>query len=93
MSNDFTRGYGPEIFTITRALPGTYTVRVNYYGNTQQKFAGATTVQIEFETAFNRAGSKRQAVTRRLTDKREVIEVGKFVFKPEMAGVALGKGR
>jgi hypothetical protein len=27
-------------------------------------------------------------VTRRLTDKREVIEVGKFVFKPEMGGVA-----
>ena len=84
MSNDFTRGYGPEVFTITRALPGTYMVRVNYYGNTQQKFAGATTVQIEFQTAFDQKGSKRQAVTRRLTDKREVIDVGKFVFKPEI---------
>jgi len=83
MSNDFTRGYGPEIFTIRRALPGTYTVKVNYYGNTQQKLAGATTVQVEFQTAFDQAGSKRQSVTRRLTDKREVIEVGKFVFKPQ----------
>ena len=84
MSNDFTRGYGPEVFTIRRALPGTYTVRVNYYGNTQQKLAGATTVQVEFQTSFDQKKSKREAVTRRLQEKREVIEIGKFVFKPEM---------
>ena len=86
ISNDFTQGYGPEVFTITRALPGTYTVRVNYYGNRQQKYSGSTTLQIEFQTAFDQKGSKRQAVTRRLTDTREVIEVGKFTFKPEMVG-------
>ncbi len=84
MSNDFTRGYGPEVFTIRRALPGTYTVRVNYYGNTQQKLAGATTVQIEFQTSFDQKGSKRESVTRRLQEKQEVIEIGKFVFKPDM---------
>ena len=84
MSHDFTRGYGPEVFTIRRALPGTYTVKTNYYGNTQQKLAGATTVQVEFQTAFSQPGAQRQAVTRRLQDQRDVIEVGKFVFKPEM---------
>jgi len=83
MSHDFTRGYGPEVFTIRRALPGTYTVRVNYYGNTQQKLAGATTVQVEFQTSFDQKGSKRESVTRRLQEKREVIEIGKFVFRPE----------
>ncbi|MEZ0274611.1 MAG: DUF2135 domain-containing protein, partial [Roseimicrobium sp.] len=82
ISHDFTRGYGPEIFTIRRALPGTYTVKVNYYGNTQQKLAGATTVQVEFQTSFDQPGTKHQAITRRLKDKQEVIEVGKFVFKP-----------
>lgn len=84
MSNDFTGGYGPEIFTIGRALPGTYTVKVNYYGNRQQKLAGATTVQVEFQTSFDRPGTKYQSVTRRLKDNKEVIEVGKFVFKPEL---------
>ncbi|QIF00188.1 VIT domain-containing protein [Roseimicrobium sp. ORNL1] len=84
MSNDFTGGYGPEVFTIRRALPGTYTVKVNYYGNRQQKLAGATTVQVEFQTSFDRAGTKYQSVTRRLKDNKEVIEVGKFVFKPEL---------
>ncbi|WP_081891800.1 VIT domain-containing protein [Verrucomicrobium sp. BvORR106] len=79
MSADCTRGYGPEVFTVRRPLPGTYTVKVNYYGNTQQKLAGATTVQVEFQTAFDQAGKvRRDAVTRRLEDKKEVIEIGKF---------------
>jgi hypothetical protein len=84
MSPDFTGGYGPEVFTIRRALPGTYTVKTNFYGNRQQKLAGATTVQVEFQTAFSLPGAQRQAVTRRLQDQRDVIDVGKFVFKPEM---------
>jgi hypothetical protein len=82
ISNDFTGGYGPEVFTISRALPGTYTVRVNYYGNRQQKFSGATTVQVEFQTAYGTPAGKQQAITRRLADQKEVIEVGKFVFQP-----------
>jgi tetratricopeptide (TPR) repeat protein len=82
VSNDFTQGYGPEVFTIRRPLPGTYTVRINYYGNRQQKFAGATTVQVEFQTAFGKADAKREAITRRLTDQREIIEVGRFTWKP-----------
>jgi hypothetical protein len=82
MSNDFTQGYGPEVFTIKQALPGTYTVQANYYGNRQQKFAGATTVQLEFQTAFGQPNAQRQAITRRLKDNKEVIDVGKFTFKP-----------
>lgn len=82
ISNDFTGGYGPEVFTISRALPGTYTVRVNYYGNRQQKFSGATTVQVEFQTAYGTPAGKQQAITRRLADQKEVIEVGKFLFRP-----------
>ncbi len=82
MSNDFTQGYGPEVFTIKRALPGTYTVEANYYGNRQQKFAGATTVQLEFQTAFGQPNAQRQAITRRLKDNKQVIDVGKFTFKP-----------
>ncbi len=82
ISNDFTSGYGPEVYTIRRALPGTYTVRINYYGNRQQKFSGATTVQVEFQTAYGTPAGKLQAITRRLADQKEVIEVGKFTFRP-----------
>jgi hypothetical protein len=83
VSRDFTRGYGPEVFTIRRPLPGTYTVKANYYGNRQQKLAGATTVQVEFQTTFGTPRQKVQAATRRLKEAREIIEIGSFTVKPK----------
>jgi len=80
VSRDFTGGYGPEVFTITRPLPGTYTVKANYYGSRQQKVAGDVTVQVEFFTHFDGGESKREAVTRRLQDRADRIEVGRFVI-------------
>jgi Ca-activated chloride channel homolog len=79
MSRDFTGGYGPEVFTIRRAIPGTYVVKANYYGSRQQKLSGDVTVQAEFLTQFDTGQSKRQAVTRRLENKKDLIEVGRFV--------------
>lgn len=82
MTNDFTGGYGPEVFTVRRALPGTYTVKVNFFGSRQQALAGATTVQVKFQTAFGTAKSKTEATTVRLTGQKETIPVGTFVFRP-----------
>ena len=79
VSRDFTGGYGPEVFTIRRPIPGTYTVKANYYGSRQQKVAGDVTVQVEFFTGFDTAQDKRQAVTRRLENKQQVIEIGRFM--------------
>ncbi len=82
MTNDFTGGYGPEVFTVRRALPGTYQVKVNYFGDRQQKLTGATTVQLKFQTAFGSVKTKTEAITVRLSDKKETIAVGSFVFRP-----------
>jgi Ca-activated chloride channel homolog len=78
LSRDFTQGYGPEVFTIRRALPGTYVVKAHYFGNHQQKLTGAVTAQVEFLTQFDSGNSKRQATTRRLEGDKEEIEVGRF---------------
>jgi len=78
MSRDFTGGYGPEVFTIRRPLPGTYVVEVHYFGDSQQRLHGPATLQVEFQTAFNTAKSGRQAVTRRLEGDNATIEVGRF---------------
>jgi Ca-activated chloride channel family protein len=83
VSRDFTGGYGPEVFTIRRPIPGTYTVKANYYGSRQQKVTGDVTVQVEFFTQFDSGQNQREAVTRRLEDKQELIEVGKFVVAPQ----------
>ena len=78
VSRDFTGGYGPEVYTIKRALPGTYIVKTHYFGDRQQKLTGAVTVQLEFLTRFNNGESARQAVTRRLEGDNEQIEIGRF---------------
>ena len=79
MSRDFTGGYGPEVFTIRRPIPGTYTVKANYYGSNAQKLLGDVTVQVEFLTQFGSGQSKREAVTRRLENRKDVIQIGTFV--------------
>lgn len=79
MSRDFTGGYGPEVYTISRAIPGTYIVKAHYFGDRVQKLTGAVTVQVEFLTDFSRPGSSRQAVTRRLEGDDATMEVGRFV--------------
>lgn len=78
VSRDFTGGYGPEVYTIKRALPGTYIVKTHYFGDRQQKLTGAVTVQLEFLTKFNSGDSARQAVTRRLEGDNAQIEIGRF---------------
>ena len=81
MSPDFTQGYGPEEFMLKRALPGKYVIKVNYYGNTQQILAGATTIQVMLITNFGRENEQQKAITLRLKEKEEVVEVGEFEFR------------
>lgn len=78
MSRDFTQGYGPEEFSLRRALPGTYRIEANYYGNRQQIVAGATTLQVKLYTGFGTARQKEQVVTLRLKDQGEAVYVGQF---------------
>ncbi|MFO1493423.1 MAG: VIT domain-containing protein [Lysobacterales bacterium] len=78
MSRDFTGGYGPEVYTIRRPLPGTYVVLANYFGDRRQSLTGPVTVQLEFQTRFGTADSERVATTRRLESGSQTIEIGRF---------------
>ncbi|MBL9104250.1 MAG: DUF2135 domain-containing protein [Myxococcales bacterium] len=78
MSPDFRQGYGPEEFSLRRARPGEYLVEANFYGNTQQIIAGATTIQLQLTTGFATANAQHQRVTLRLRETREVVTVGRF---------------
>ncbi|RBP43948.1 vault protein inter-alpha-trypsin-like protein [Roseimicrobium gellanilyticum] len=84
MSARMSRGYGPEVFTIRRPLPGKYTVLVACQGNYQQKASLPPTVQLEFQSGFNEVGSvKRELITRRLEKMYDAMEVGTFSVKVE----------
>lgn len=78
ISRDFTQGYGPEVFTIARPLPGTYRVQAHYYGDRRQSLTGPVTVQLTFQTGFGGRDLTTQATTRRLETGKERINVGEF---------------
>ena len=76
MSKDFTQGYGPEEYILRKMMAGTYKVQCNFYGSSQQKVAGACTVQATVITNFGRPDEKRQHLTLRLTQKKDVVDIG-----------------
>lgn len=81
ISNDFTRGYGPEQFMVKKALKGKYKVLLHYYGNRQQKIAGPTTVMAEIFTGYGTAKQERKLVTLFMDkDKKEGVPVAEFEF-------------
>ena len=82
VSRDFTQGYGPEVFTIARPLPGTYRIQAHYFGDRRQSLTGPVTVQLAFQTRFGSAEPTQQATTRRLETGKQRIEVGQFRVGP-----------
>lgn len=92
LSNDFTRGYGPEQYLLKKAVNGTYQVKVNYYGDQQFKFSGPTTVMAEIFTHYADGRQERKLITLQMEKggKQEGVLVGEFEFG-EKEQVARGK--
>ncbi len=82
MSDDFTAGYGPEQFILKQAKKGKYKVMLHYYGDGQQKLAGAATIMAEIYTNFGRPNQERKLITLQMDkdENREGILVGEFEF-------------
>ena len=80
MSDDFTGGYGPEEFMLKQAKPGKYVIKAHYYGDYQQILAGPTTIQAMLFTNFGKPNEKQKAITMRLEEEKEFIDVGEFIF-------------
>ena len=80
-SEDVTQVYGPEVFMLKKAPKGTYKIEVDYYGTRSQKQLMPVTLRITFYTHFGTDKEQKQETTVRLTNKKEVIEVGSFEFE------------
>jgi tetratricopeptide (TPR) repeat protein len=81
VSRDFTQGYGPEEYALRKLMPGKYVIKANFYGNRDQKLVGPTTVQATVITNFGRGNERRQSLTLRLKDAKDMVEVGKVTLK------------
>lgn len=80
VSRDFTRGYGPEVYSIRRAMRGKYKIKTKFFGSSAAKLAGAVTLQVDIYTNFGRPNQRRKSITIRLTKKKEELAVGTIRF-------------
>jgi tetratricopeptide (TPR) repeat protein len=81
LSRDFTQGYGPEEYCLRKLMPGEYKIQCNYYGSSQTSIVGPTTVQATVITNFGRPDEKRQALTVRLAQQKDVVDIGAVMMK------------
>jgi Ca-activated chloride channel family protein len=76
ISRDFTQGYGPEEYIVRRGMSGVYRIQANYYGSSQQTLTGPATVLATVFTNFGRPDEDRRVITVRVTEVKDVIDVG-----------------
>jgi len=81
VSRDFTQGYGPEEYTIRRAMKGTYTVRTKFFGSSAATLQGAVTLTVDLYTDYGRPTQHHESLTLRLTENKETFTVGELRFE------------
>jgi tetratricopeptide (TPR) repeat protein len=87
LSNDFTRGYGPEQFLLKKAINGTYQVKTHFFGERQLTLSGPTTIMGEIYLYYSDGQQERKVITfqndKKATEKNEEVLIGEFVFTGE----------
>lgn len=78
MSKDFTAGYGPEEFVLRSPKPGTYTVKVNYYGSQLAKLQRGATLNVTLQTGFGTKDMNSKTISLRLLEQSGNVLVGSF---------------
>ena len=80
VSRDFTEGYGPEVYLIRKARPGTYKIEANYYGSRSNRLIGPVTVQVDVFTHWGRPNERKKSLTLRLDQAKDVVAIGEIEF-------------
>ncbi len=78
MTNDFTQGYGPEVFLLKKGMQGKYKIQANYYGNNSSKVTGPVTLKMQFYTNYGKENQQIKETILRLKDAKEVIEIAEI---------------
>jgi uncharacterized protein YfaP (DUF2135 family) len=85
ISQDITQGYGPEQFMLKKAVKGKYEVFVNYFGDSQVKAEGPSTILAEIYSKYADKEEQRQVVCLQMSKENKrtqdgLIKVAEFVF-------------
>lgn len=81
ISDDFTDGYGPETYTLKKAIKGMYNFEVDYYSDSVQKVSGATILKVTIFKNYGKPNETRKTILTRLDKKERQVEVGSLGFK------------
>ena len=71
---------GPEEYLVRKAMPGTYEVKTKFYGSRSAELIGAVTLHVDIYTHYGTPREKKQSLTLRLTERKEIFTVGKVTF-------------
>jgi Ca-activated chloride channel family protein len=80
-SPDVTQGYGPEVFSLKKAIPGTYEVHARYYASHRQALGNTTNVMMRLSTGFGTPAEKHRDTIVRLQAARDDLLIGTFEVK------------
>ena len=81
VTRDVTNGYGPEVFSLKKAIPGVYEVHAKYFGSHRQALGNGTSVMMRLTTGFGTPAEKHRDVILRLEEARDDVLVGTFEVK------------
>lgn len=84
LTQDVTRGYGPEMYLLPRARAGKYLVRAHYYASDRNRASAATKV---YATLVEHWGEPNEKATERVV----TLEAGKQMH--DIADLVVGQGR
>ncbi len=84
ISDDFTRGFGPEQFLLKKAIKGKYQIQTNFFGENQVGIAGPTAIMAEVFINYATGKQERKIVVfqNQKDDKQkgDGILIGEFEF-------------
>lgn len=85
LSNDFTRGFGPEQFLLKKAIKGKYKIQTNFFGERQVGIAGPTAIMAEVYINYATGKQERKTVVFQNQKENERgnddgILIGEFEF-------------
>ncbi len=81
VSNDMTDGYGPEQYLLRKAPSGEYSVKTDFYSESEYNPNGAVTVRTRITKNFARKNEVTKTIIVELLDDNDEIEIATFIVK------------
>ncbi|MBM4372242.1 MAG: hypothetical protein FJ098_11345, partial [Deltaproteobacteria bacterium] len=81
LTMDVTRGYGPEMYVLPKAPPGTYQIKAKYFSSDRNRASTRTKVFATIYRDWSRPGETVQKKTVVLADDKEMHELATIVVK------------